>query len=52
MKVAYEMAIYRIYVVEVRNREKYLHKFSQKYFTIWGRNMDTKHTTGEQITGN
>jgi hypothetical protein len=27
MKVAYEMAIYRIYVVEVRKREKYLHKF-------------------------
>jgi hypothetical protein len=25
--------------------------FSPKYFTIWGRNMDTKHTTGEQITG-
>jgi hypothetical protein len=22
------------------------------YSTIWGRNMDTKHTTGEQITGN
>jgi hypothetical protein len=21
--------------------------FSPKYFTIWGRNMDTKHTTGE-----
>jgi hypothetical protein len=20
--------------------------FSRKYFTIWGRNMDTKHTTG------
>jgi hypothetical protein len=20
--------------------------FSPKYFTIWGRNMDTKHTTG------
>jgi hypothetical protein len=26
--------------------------FSPKYFTIWGRNMDTKHTTGEQIAGN
>jgi hypothetical protein len=26
--------------------------FSPRYFTIWGRNMDTKHTTGEQITGN
>jgi hypothetical protein len=23
-----------------------------EYFTIWGRNMDTKYTTGEQITGN
>jgi hypothetical protein len=23
--------------------------FSPKYFTIWGTNMDTKHTAGEQI---
>jgi hypothetical protein len=26
--------------------------FLKMYFTIWGRNMDTKNTTGEQITGN
>jgi hypothetical protein len=26
--------------------------FSPRYFTIWGRNMVTKHTTGEQITDN
>jgi hypothetical protein len=39
--------------------ENILHKtkklvpgFSPKYFTVWGRNMDTRHTTGEQITGN
>jgi hypothetical protein len=25
--------------------------FSPRYFSIRGRNMDTKHTTGEQITG-
>jgi hypothetical protein len=33
-------------------KKTYVPGFSQKYFTIWGRNMDTKHTTGEQITGN
>jgi hypothetical protein len=26
--------------------------FSPKYFTVWSRNMDTKHTRGKQITGN
>jgi hypothetical protein len=30
----------------------YVPGFSPKYFTIWDRNTDTKHTTGEQITGN
>jgi hypothetical protein len=30
----------------------YVPGFSPKYFTIWGRNMDTKRTTGKQITGN
>jgi hypothetical protein len=35
-----------------KTKKKYVPGFSPKYFTIWGRNMDTKHTTGEQITGN
>jgi hypothetical protein len=35
-----------------QNQKTYVPGFSLKYFTIWGRNMDTKHTTGEQITGN
>jgi hypothetical protein len=30
----------------------YVPGFSPKYSTIWGRNMDTKHTAREQITGN
>jgi hypothetical protein len=34
-----------------QNQKTYVRGFSPKYFTIWGRNMDT-HTTGEQITGN
>jgi hypothetical protein len=35
-----------------QNQKNGVPGFSPKYFTIWGRNMDTKHTTGEQITGN
>jgi hypothetical protein len=35
-----------------QNQKTYVPGFSPKYFTIWGRNMDTKHTTGKQITGN
>jgi hypothetical protein len=35
-----------------QNQETYVSGFSQKYSTIWGTNMDTKHTTDEQITGN
>jgi hypothetical protein len=34
-----------------QNLKTYVQGFSPKYFTIWGRNMDTKHTTGEQMTG-
>jgi hypothetical protein len=30
-----------------QNQKTYVPGFSPKYFTIWGRNMDTKHTTGE-----
>jgi hypothetical protein len=30
----------------------YLKHTFLKYLTIWSRNMDTKHTRGEQITGN
>jgi hypothetical protein len=33
-------------------KKTYVPGFSAKYFTIWSRNMDTKHTTGKQITGN
>jgi hypothetical protein len=39
-------------IITLLNQKTYVPVFSQKYFTIWGRNMDTKHTTGEQITGN
>jgi hypothetical protein len=35
-----------------KTKKTHVPGFSPKYFTIWGRNMDTKHTTGEQITGN
>jgi hypothetical protein len=35
-----------------QNQKTYVPGFSPKYFAIWGRNMDTKHTTGEQVTGN
>jgi hypothetical protein len=35
-----------------QNQKPHVPGFSPKYFTIWGRNMDTTHTTGEQITGN
>jgi hypothetical protein len=35
-----------------KTKKTYVPGFSPKYFTIGGRNMDTKHTTGEQITGN
>jgi hypothetical protein len=35
-----------------KTKQTYVPGFSPKYFTIWGRNMDTNHTTGEQITGN
>jgi hypothetical protein len=35
-----------------QNQKTYVPGFSPKYFTIWGRNMVTKHATGEQITGN
>jgi hypothetical protein len=35
-----------------QNQKTHVPGFSPKYFTIWGRNMVTKHTTGEQITGN
>jgi hypothetical protein len=35
-----------------QNQKTHVPGFSPKYFTIRGRNMDTKHTTGEQITGN
>jgi hypothetical protein len=35
-----------------QNQKTHVPGFSPKYFTIWGRNMDTKHTTGEQIAGN
>jgi hypothetical protein len=34
-----------------QNQKTYVSGFSPKYLTICGRNMDTKHTTGEQITG-
>jgi hypothetical protein len=39
-------------VLHKTKKKTYVPGFSPKYFTIWGRNMDTKHTTGEQITGN
>jgi hypothetical protein len=35
-----------------QNRKTYVPSFSQNDSTMWGRNIDTKHTTGEQITGN
>jgi hypothetical protein len=35
----------------VQKKKTYEPGFSPKYFTIWGRNMDIKHTTGKQITG-
>jgi hypothetical protein len=35
-----------------KTRKNYVPRFSPKYFTIWGRKMDTNHTTGKQITGN
>jgi hypothetical protein len=35
-----------------QNQKTHVPGFSPKYFTIWSRNMDTRHTTGEQITGN
>jgi hypothetical protein len=35
-----------------KTKKKYVPGFSPKYFAIWGRNVDTKHTTGKQITGN
>jgi hypothetical protein len=35
-----------------QNQKSHVPGFSQKYITVWGRDMDTKHTTGEQITGN
>jgi hypothetical protein len=28
-----------------QNQKTHVPGFSPKYFTIWGRNMDTKHTT-------
>jgi hypothetical protein len=33
-------------------KNTYVPGFSPKYSTIWGRNMDTKHTTGEQTICN
>jgi hypothetical protein len=30
-----------------KNQKNYVPGFSAKYSTIWGRNMNTKHTTGE-----
>jgi len=30
-------------------KKPYVPGFSPKYSTIWGRNVDTKHTTDEQI---
>jgi hypothetical protein len=38
--------------LEIERKKTYVPGFSPKYFTICGRNMDTKHTTGKQITGN
>jgi hypothetical protein len=35
-----------------QNQKSYVPGFSPKHFTILSRNMDTKHTTSEQITGN
>jgi hypothetical protein len=35
-----------------QNQKTYVPRFSPKYFTIWVRNMDTKHTTGKQIIEN
>jgi hypothetical protein len=35
-----------------QNQKTRVPGFSPKYSSIWGRNMDTKHTTGKQITGN
>jgi hypothetical protein len=35
-----------------KTKKTYVPGFSTKYLTIWGRNMDIKHTTGEQIAGN
>jgi hypothetical protein len=35
-----------------KTKKTHVPGFSPKYLTIWGRNMVTKHTTGEQITGN
>jgi hypothetical protein len=35
-----------------QNQKTYVPGFNPKYFTIWVRNMGTKHTTGEQITCN
>jgi hypothetical protein len=30
-----------------RTKKTYVPGFSPKYFTMWGRNVDTKHTTGK-----
>jgi hypothetical protein len=35
-----------------QSQKTYVPGFSPKYSTIWGKNMYTKHTTGEQITCN
>jgi hypothetical protein len=35
-----------------KKKKTHVPGFSPKYLSIWGRNMDTKHTTGEQITCN
>jgi hypothetical protein len=40
------------YNIPIINKKTHVPGFSPKYFTIWGRNMDTKHTIGEQVTGN
>jgi hypothetical protein len=46
------IAIIIIIIILNKTKKTYVPGFSPKYFTIWGSNMDTKHTTGKQITGN
>jgi hypothetical protein len=39
-------------ILHKTKQKTYVLGFNSKYSTIWGRNTDTEHKTGEQITGN